>query len=92
LEYQIIDKIDPITIQRIKKQFQHAGITIISRDTHIEKRKCNTLKAIRKEYCDSNNIPVDITECTYKGRCVGTCPKCEDELDIINEWRLENNA
>jgi len=30
------------------------------------------------------NIPLEIKDCTFEGRCVGTCPQCEYELEFIN--------
>lgn len=41
---------------------------------------CNELKAVRRRIADENDIPLEIKECTYKGPCAGTCPRCEWEL------------
>ena len=41
---------------------------------------CNELKKVRRRIADENNIPLEIPECTYKGPCAGTCPRCEWEL------------
>ena len=42
------------------------------------------LKEIRKQICEENNIALEFEECTFQGRCKGTCPKCEYELNFIN--------
>ena len=42
-------------------------------------QKCELLKKIRKNIADANGIPYEISECTHKGPCTGTCPYCEAE-------------
>ena len=49
------------------------------------KRICQALKELRKRIADANNIPFDMDECTHKGDCPGTCPKCEAELQYLME-------
>ena len=49
------------------------------------KRICQALKNIRKRIADANEIPFEIEECTHKGDCPGTCPKCESELRYLME-------
>lgn len=44
------------------------------------KEKCKILKEIRRRIADENDIPWVTEECTHKGNCRGTCPKCESEL------------
>ncbi len=44
------------------------------------KKKCETLKAIRKEVANANGIEYEPTKCDYEGECKGTCPKCDAEL------------
>ncbi len=44
------------------------------------KKKCETLKAIRKEVANANGIEYEPTKCDYEGECEGTCPKCDAEL------------
>ncbi len=55
------------------------------------KQKCNTLKQIRRDIAKANGITLDIPECTHKGDCPGTCPRCESEVRYlereINERR-----
>lgn len=50
---------------------------------------CNTLKAIRKQIADANGIDYSPEECNYKGECMGTCPKCEQDVrDLEYELHL----
>ena len=52
------------------------------------KKKCKILKEIRKKIAEENDIPYVTRECTYKGECSGTCPRCEQELREL-ERQLE---
>ena len=47
------------------------------------KNICNQLKAVRKRIAEENDIPLEIEECTYKGECRGTCPRCEAEVRYL---------
>ena len=49
--------------------------TIMRQGKHI----CETLKSIRREIAEANEIDYQPTECTHEGDCAGTCPKCESE-------------
>ncbi len=49
------------------------------------KNICKYLKEVRKNIADENNIPLEQTECTYKGECLGTCPHCEAEVQYIEQ-------
>ena len=49
------------------------------------KEKCETLKQVRREIAEQNNINLAIEDCTYHGECSGTCPKCEEELRVLEE-------
>lgn len=54
---------------------------------------CNTLKAIRKQIADTNGIDYSPEECNYKGECMGTCPKCEQDVrDLEYELHLKQMA
>lgn len=44
---------------------------------------CRQLKQLRREIADSNGIELEIPECTYKGECSGTCPRCDYELRYL---------
>ena len=49
------------------------------------KQKCKILKEIRQRIADENDIPYVTSECTHKGACKGTCPKCESELRYLEQ-------
>ena len=44
---------------------------------------CNELKKVRRKIADENNIPLEIPECTHRGPCAGTCPRCEAEMRYL---------
>ena len=44
------------------------------------KSKCKILKEIRAEIARANDIEWVTENCTHKGDCRGTCPKCEAEV------------
>ena len=50
---------------------------------------CKTLKRIRKEVADANEIVYEPEECHYEGDCEGTCPRCEQDVRYI-EQQLEH--
>lgn len=49
------------------------------------KRICQALKELRKRIAEANDIPFEIEECTHKGDCPGTCPKCEADVRYLME-------
>lgn len=49
------------------------------------KSRCKILKEIRKKIAEENDIEYVVSECRYKGECSGTCPKCEEELRILEK-------
>lgn len=49
------------------------------------KEKCERLKAIRKQIAEQYGLEYVPTECTHKGECTGTCPKCDAELRDLQE-------
>lgn len=49
------------------------------------KNKCKILKEIRRRIADENDIPYVTRECTHKGDCAGTCPRCEQELRYLEQ-------
>ena len=54
---------------------------------------CDTLKAIRKQIADANEIEYSPEECHFKGECKGTCPKCEQDVRYLEqELRLKQIA
>lgn len=52
------------------------------------KEKCKELKAMRKEMADKIGLDLHQTECTYKGECSGTCPRCMQEEKKLNKALL----
>ena len=52
------------------------------------KNTCRILKEIRCQIAEQNDIEMVVSECTYQGDCLGTCPKCEDEVRYL-ERELE---
>lgn len=44
------------------------------------KEKCEMLKAIRTYVAEKYGLEYATTECSHKGDCPGTCPKCDAEL------------
>ena len=44
------------------------------------KEKCKILKEIRKKIAEKNDIEWIVSECSHKGECKGTCPRCESEV------------
>lgn len=47
------------------------------------KDKCELLNKIRQKIALKNNIELNVEECTFEGDCSGTCPKCESELEYL---------
>ncbi|MEE1085039.1 MAG: carboxypeptidase-like regulatory domain-containing protein [Paludibacteraceae bacterium] len=57
------------------------------------KKTCETLKSIRKQIADANDIPYEPRVCTHKGDCLGTCPACESEMRYIeNQLNIRKMA
>lgn len=53
------------------------------------KSRCKILKEIRKQIALNNDIEFVVSECKYKGDCLGTCPKCEQELRYLEAELLK---
>ena len=47
------------------------------------KQTCRILKEIRRQIAEANDIEYATSECQYKGDCLGTCPKCEAEVQYL---------
>lgn len=60
------------------------------RDIH--KEKCKKLKKIRKSMADKLGVDLHQRECTFEGKCSGTCPKCKQEEEILNKAILQRTA
>ena len=67
--YEIPEK-DRISMQNGKEQ--NKGV-----------EKCRLLKKIRQDIADANGIEYKTSECTEPEGCIGTCPKCEAELNFL---------
>ena len=46
---------------------------------------CETLKSIRKQIADANDIPYAPIKCALEDDCLGTCPTCESEMRYIED-------
>lgn len=53
------------------------------------KVKCYTLKQIRRDIANANDITLEIPDCTHKGDCPGTCPRCESEVRYLERALAE---
>lgn len=53
------------------------------------KNICKQLKEVRRHIALENDIPLEIKECTYKGECRGTCPRCEAEVRYLENTLAE---
>ena len=49
------------------------------------KQTCKILKEIRRQIAEANDIEFVISECRYKGDCLGTCPTCEAEVRYLEQ-------
>jgi len=87
IEPVVINNVSNRLYKSVRKKFLDNGFVIPEREVYREKAKCTYLKDIRRNICHEKKIPLEIKECTFKGRCNGTCPQCEYELDFINNWR-----
>ena len=47
------------------------------------KEICRELKELRKQIAEENGIPLEIEECKFKGKCDGTCPRCDAEVRYL---------
>jgi len=47
------------------------------------KKVCKILKEIRQQIADKNDIEYITSECHFHGECKGTCPKCEAEVQYL---------
>lgn len=53
---------------------------------------CNTLKAIRKQIADANEIKYEPIDCTHEGECAGTCPACEAEVRYLESELIKRKG
>jgi len=64
--------------------FRKNGIVPLERTSLYGKEKCEYLKRLRREICKKWELDVDIAECDITEGCIGTCPRCEQELREIS--------
>lgn len=80
----------------MRKYFLQIGILCVFLHSNTKRQTmnpgkniCNELKAVRKRIAEENDIPLEIKECSYKGQCSGTCPKCESEVRYLEHALAE---
>ena len=56
------------------------------------KQICETLKAIRRDIAEANEIDYTPTECHHEGDCAGTCPKCESDMRWLEKQLRSRQA
>lgn len=56
------------------------------------KSKCRILKQIRREIAKQNDIEFVTSECKFQGECSGTCPKCESEVQYLEQELSKRKA
>lgn len=55
------------------------------------KKVCASLRQLRKQIAEANDISYEVTECKHQGDCLGTCPKCEAELRYMETFQFDGN-
>jgi periplasmic protein TonB len=53
---------------------------------------CEVLKKIRSEIAEANQIDYRSEPCSFKGECIGTCPKCESELQYLEHQLIKKQG
>ena len=56
------------------------------------KETCRILKEIRQQIAEANDIEFITSECRYQGDCLGTCPKCEAEVQFLEQQLSARHA
>lgn len=56
------------------------------------KKRCQILKEIRQRIADENEIAFVTSECRHKGDCLGTCPRCEAEVQYLERELAKRQA
>lgn len=55
------------------------------------KKICEQLKQIRCDIARENDIPFETHECQHQGECSGTCPRCEAEVQYLENELTRRN-
>lgn len=84
IDHATFPRVEAEQLDAVRAMFGQSGITVGAPWSPVSKEKCELLKGIRIAYCDEHALPIDIPQCTFEGRCLGTCPRCESELKQIN--------
>ena len=71
--------------QQLEQRLREAGFHLEERTPPYGKAKCEYLKALRRDFCQKHKLDVEIVECPVTEGCIGTCPRCEYELDEIGK-------
>lgn len=82
----------PERLEQLRRQFRESGFALVERPAPVGKGKCEYLKALRRAVCSREKLPVEIAECTVNQPCIGTCPRCEYELDEINRYLYKGES
>lgn len=91
-----VKELTPERRRQLEQRLREAGLTPETRKSPYGKEKCEYLKALRRSFCEAHNWNVEILECPVTEGCIGTCPRCEYELDEIGKMlqtgRKENHV
>lgn len=58
----------------------------------VGKAICEVLKNLRVLIAETNSLDYTPSVCTHNGDCLGTCPKCEEELRFLTEELYKKKA
>lgn len=80
--------------EQLEQRLREAGFSPEVRTPPYGKEKCEYLKGFRRRLCRDHSLDVEILECPVTEGCIGTCPRCEYELDEIGKQlrRKENHV
>lgn len=74
--FTAIEEFDYLTLEQINRKNAHPN-------PHRGKSICKSMKMLRRRIAEHYGIPYLPHECTYDGPCLGTCPRCEKEVSIL---------
>mgnify|MGYP006989050898 CR=1 FL=1 len=55
------------------------------------KMKCEILKRIRCSIAELNEIKYEPKPCDHKEDCLGTCPRCAKEAEVVGTQVVKNH-